>query len=73
MKIVSTVVSLFSVNYALLWPTFFPDKPLSQPFPTFDGREVQYPTVKTLRDYLRWRQADCEFPACARAQRRSTI
>lgn len=27
--------------------------------PSFDGRAVQYPSVKNLRDYMSWRQADC--------------
>ena len=29
--------------------------------PSFDGRVVLYPSIKTLRDYLSWRQADCWF------------
>lgn len=27
--------------------------------PTFDGRAVQYPNVRVLRDYMSWRQVDC--------------
>lgn len=37
--------------------------------PTFDGRAVCYPSVENLRDYLSWRQVDCEsrssFPLLA--------
>ncbi len=33
-------------------------RPLLYP-PQFDGRVVAYPTLKCLRDYLSWRQADC--------------
>ena len=29
--------------------------------PSFDGRVVQYPSVGNLRDYMSWRQVDCEF------------
>lgn len=43
------------------WSTFFPDLPLTRPFPTFDGRCVCYPKRKVLRDYLSWRQADCHI------------
>ncbi|PNS19446.1 hypothetical protein CAC42_7290 [Sphaceloma murrayae] len=60
-KLVTTVVSTFSVQYAMQWPTFFPDQPLTEPFPTFDGRPVLYPKLKILRDYLSWRQADCHI------------
>ncbi|KAF4553380.1 tRNA(His) guanylyltransferase [Elsinoe fawcettii] len=58
-KLVTTIVSTFSVQYALQWPRFFPDDPLTEPYPTFDGRYVLYPNVKILRDYISWRQADC--------------
>ncbi|PSK35005.1 hypothetical protein B9Z65_1588 [Elsinoe australis] len=60
-KLVTTVVSTFSVQYAIQWSKFFPDQPLTEPFPTFDGRPVLYPKVKFLRDYLSWRQADCHI------------
>lgn len=58
-KILTTIVSTFTSYYIHLWPSFFPDKPLSSPLPSFDGRIVQYPTVENLRDYLSWRQVDC--------------
>lgn len=43
------------------WPDFFPDTPLTRPYPTFDGRTVLYPNQHILRDYLSWRQADCHI------------
>lgn len=58
-KILTTIVSTFTSYYIYLWPSFFPNKPLSSPLPSFDGRVVQYPTVENLRDYLSWRQVDC--------------
>lgn len=60
-KILTTIVSTFTSYYIHHWPSFFPDKPLSSPLPSFDGRIVQYPTVENLRDYLSWRQVDCMF------------
>jgi tRNA(His) guanylyltransferase len=42
------------------WAEYFPDTKLLVP-PCFDARLVCYPTQKTLRDYLSWRQADCTF------------
>lgn len=61
-KLVSTIVSTFTANYVYSWPTYFPDDPLTYPLPTFDGRAVVYPSVQNLRDYLSWRQVDCEVP-----------
>ncbi|KAI5864820.1 tRNA guanylyltransferase [Durotheca rogersii] len=60
-KIVSTIVSTFTAYYVHLWPTYFPDTPLSPPLPSFDGRVVCYPSVQNLRDYLSWRQVDCHI------------
>uniref|UniRef100_A0A5K4FAI5 tRNA(His) guanylyltransferase n=1 Tax=Schistosoma mansoni TaxID=6183 RepID=A0A5K4FAI5_SCHMA len=57
-KISSTVVSLFTSSYVFEWPNYFPDTPLLYP-PAFDSRVILYPTNKTLRDYLSWRQVDC--------------
>jgi tRNA(His) 5'-end guanylyltransferase len=56
-KIISTITSCFSGNYVRLWPQFFPDTPLRYT-PVFDGRAVCYPSLKVLKDYLAWRQAD---------------
>lgn len=58
-KIVSTFASYFSSNYVFYWKTYFPDKELLRP-PVFDARAVCYPTTKNLRDYIAWRQVDCE-------------
>ncbi|CAH8546048.1 unnamed protein product [Schistosoma haematobium] len=59
-KISSTVVSLFTSSYVFEWPKYFPDTPLLYP-PAFDSRVILYPTNKTLRDYLSWRQVDCHI------------
>ena len=60
-KLATTVATMFTAEYCMQWPTFFPDKPLTRPYPTFDGRCVCYPKRKILRDYLSWRQADCHI------------
>ncbi|KAF2150638.1 tRNAHis guanylyltransferase [Myriangium duriaei CBS 260.36] len=60
-KLATTVATLFTAEYVMQWPTFFPDSPLTRPFPTFDGRCVLYPRREILRDYLSWRQADCHI------------
>lgn len=59
-KLVTTIVSAFTAYYVHLWSSFFPEIPLSPPLPSFDGRAVQYPSVRNLRDYMSWRQVDCE-------------
>ncbi|PGH06204.1 hypothetical protein AJ79_06592 [Helicocarpus griseus UAMH5409] len=60
-KLVTTIVSTFTAHYVYLWPSFFPT-PLEPEFlPSFDGRAVQYPSVRNLRDYMSWRQADCHI------------
>lgn len=60
-KILTTVVSTFTSYYVHLWPSFFADKPLSPPMPSFDGRVVLYPSSSKLRDYMSWRQVDCHI------------
>ncbi|KAK0128183.1 tRNA-His guanylyltransferase, variant 3 [Cadophora gregata] len=60
-KLVTTIVSTFTAYYVHLWSTHFPDLPLTAPLPSFDGRAVQYPSVQNLRDYMSWRQVDCEY------------
>jgi tRNA(His) guanylyltransferase len=58
-KLCSYVVSLFSAAFVFHWPGCFgSDTPLRYP-PFFDARAVCYPTVRNVRDYLSWRQADC--------------
>lgn len=59
-KLVTTIVSTFTAYYVQLWSSFFPDTHLSPPLPSFDGRAVQYPSVQNLKDYMSWRQVDCE-------------
>lgn len=58
-NIVSVIVSLFSAMYVMKWIQFFPSKEFKYP-PCFDGRAVCYPSSEILRDYLAWRQVDCE-------------
>lgn len=61
-KLVTTIVSTFTAYYIYLWPTYFPSTPLAPPYlPSFDGRAVIYPNTRILRDYMSWRQVDCEF------------
>ncbi|VVT45912.1 uncharacterized protein SAPINGB_P000953 [Magnusiomyces paraingens] len=61
-KLVSTVVSTFTAMYNMLWGKYFTKTPLDEEMlPTFDGRAVVYPTARTVRDYLSWRQVDCHI------------
>ncbi|CAN6674687.1 tRNA(His) guanylyltransferase [Trichomonascus vanleenenianus] len=61
-KLVSTFASTFTAYYMQLWPAEFPDQPLEMAhLPTFDSRAVVYPSVRSLRDYFSWRQADCHI------------
>uniref|UniRef100_A0ACD5T838 Uncharacterized protein n=1 Tax=Avena sativa TaxID=4498 RepID=A0ACD5T838_AVESA len=57
-KILSLCVSFFTSVYVMKWKDFFPSKELKEP-PYFDGRVVCYPNLKTIRDYMAWRQVDC--------------
>ena len=68
-KLATSISTAFSVEYCMQWNKHFPGQALERPFPTFDGRCVLYPKKRILRDYLSWRQADCEsYPShqCAR-------
>lgn len=56
----SVIVSFFTSMYVLKWKEFFPQKDLEYP-PSFDGRAVCYPSSDIIRDYLAWRQVDCEY------------
>ncbi|KAF2205318.1 tRNA guanylyltransferase [Delitschia confertaspora ATCC 74209] len=60
-KLTTTIVSTFSSYYTFLWPTYFPNSPLTPPLPSFDGRAVCYPSDQNLRDYMSWRQVDCHI------------
>ncbi|KAF8715692.1 hypothetical protein HU200_026634 [Digitaria exilis] len=59
-KILSLCVSYFTSVYVMKWKNFFPNKELKEP-PYFDARAVCYPNLKTIRDYLAWRQVDCHI------------
>lgn len=59
-KIVSCVVSCFTSAFVMNFKNFFPNSELRE-LPMFDGRCVMYPDLKTLRDYLSWRQVDCHI------------
>ena len=57
-KLATYVVSLFASSFVYFWNEFFgSETPLKYP-PMFDARCVCYPTLKNVRDYLSWRQAD---------------
>ena len=60
-KLTTTIVSTFTSYYVFLWSKYFPQKPLTPPLPSFDGRAVCYPSDSNLRDYMSWRQVDCEY------------
>mmetsp|Transcript_18089 Transcript_18089/g.29336 ORF Transcript_18089/g.29336 Transcript_18089/m.29336 type:complete len:261 (+) Transcript_18089:827-1609(+) len=59
-KIVSLIVSLFSSSYVFYWKKYMNDKQLLS-IPQFDGRIVLYPALDNIKDYFRWRQADCHI------------
>ena len=59
-KLVSAICSLFTDAYVKNWKEFLPQKKL-QKAPRFDGRAVCYKSYKLIRDYLSWRQADCQY------------
>lgn len=56
-KLISLVASCFAAAYVRFWPERLPGVAL-QSTPVFDGRCVCYPSVRTVRDYLSWRQVD---------------
>ncbi|GJX95468.1 tRNA(His) guanylyltransferase 1-like protein isoform X1 [Tanacetum coccineum] len=56
---VSAICLFFTATYVIKWKEFFPQKELKC-LPNFDGRAVSYPTSAIIRDYLAWRQVDCE-------------
>lgn len=60
-KLATTIATTFTAEYCMLWSTYFPETPLTRPWPTFDARCVCYPKQRILRDYLCWRQADCHI------------
>ncbi|KAK9321954.1 Thg1 C terminal domain-containing protein [Lipomyces orientalis] len=61
-KLVSTFASTFTAHYQFLWPQYFPQRVLDgNMLPTFDARAVLYPSLREVRDYFSWRQADCHI------------
>lgn len=56
-KLVSLICSCFTGNYVRQWGQHLLGSPL-QATPVFDARAVLYPSDRSLRDYLSWRQAD---------------
>ncbi|KAF7317260.1 Histidine tRNA guanylyltransferase [Mycena chlorophos] len=56
-KILSTLTSHFTASVVFRWSTYFGNTPLQYP-PTFDGRIILYPSIREVRDYFSWRQAD---------------
>lgn len=58
-KIISTVCSMFTAHYIFNWGKHF-NEPLIYP-PSFDARVVLYPTVRDVKNYFSWRQADCHI------------
>eukprot|EP00794_Sanderia_malayensis_P020376 gene20376-22385_t len=59
-KLITNIVSLFSSSFVFNWKNFFPDKDMIYP-PSFDSRAVIYPSLENIKDYLKWRQADCHI------------
>ena len=59
-KLQTSFASLFASSFVFFWKDFFGAEPLLRP-PCFDGRVVSYPSLRNLRDYLSWRQADCHI------------
>ncbi|KAJ2897791.1 tRNA-histidine guanylyltransferase 1-like [Coemansia aciculifera] len=59
-KIATLLVSKFTAAYVFYWSEFFADTPLKE-LPAFDGRVVEYPSDRIMRDYLCWRQVDCHI------------
>ncbi|OAV92041.1 hypothetical protein PTTG_05178 [Puccinia triticina 1-1 BBBD Race 1] len=61
-KLLTTVLSTFTAAYIHLWSEYFPESPLSiDNLPTFDGRIIQYATLRELQDYFKWRQVDAHI------------
>lgn len=60
-KLVSTFASTFTAFYIESWKRIMENSLNFYHLPTFDCRAVLYPSVKTLRDYLSWRQVDCHI------------
>lgn len=64
---VSLITSSFTGHYVSQWGDYLKGVEMKR-LPLFDCRSVLYPSVKCLRDYLAWRQADthinCQYNTC---------
>ena len=58
-KIVTTLVSVFTAVYNMEFEPVMGRK--MKGLAIFDGRVVEYPTLKSMRDYFSWRQVDCHI------------
>ena len=61
-KLATGIASLFAASFVFHWPRFFPGCALRYP-PAFDARCVAYPTLRTVCDYVKWRQVDAHVNA----------
>ncbi|KAJ9124213.1 hypothetical protein QFC22_001011 [Naganishia vaughanmartiniae] len=57
-KIVTLIVSCFTSAYVFYWTQYMPKDRILQYPPIFDGRIVQYPSEKEVKDYFKWRAVD---------------
>lgn len=58
-KIASTIVSLFTAVYNTQFAKEMGRE--AEGLAVFDSRVVEYPTLKSMKDYFRWRQVDCHI------------
>ena len=58
-KLMTNTVSAFASAFVFHWNAYFGSTALTYP-PAFDALVILNPTDENLRDYLSWRQADCE-------------
>ncbi|GME73921.1 unnamed protein product [Ambrosiozyma monospora] len=61
-KLVTLFASTITAYYTYFWNLKHPDNQLKiERLPTFDARAVTYPNPEVIKDYFRWRQADCHI------------
>ena len=58
-KICSTLVSVFTAVYNIKFEEIMGKKAIG--YAIFDGRVVEYPSLKSMKDYFSWRQVDCHI------------
>ncbi|KAK6460967.1 Thg1 C terminal domain-containing protein [Scheffersomyces coipomensis] len=63
MKLITLFSSLITSAYMYHWNLTHPTNPISieKKLPVFDARAVIYPNFDVVKDYFRWRQADCHI------------